>query len=77
MALFREEIFLTFVVPPSTALPSPTATDSPVITDVDECASTIKPACSENAVCVNHPTGFSCTCNQGYFGDGISCFGES
>jgi len=36
--------------------------------DVDECAAD---ACAENAVCENTPGSFTCTCAEGYTGDGV------
>ena len=32
--------------------------------------------CAENATCMNIPGNFSCTCNEGYTGDGTSCEGK-
>ena len=44
--------------------------------DIDECASPGDNNCSTNATCTNTPGGFTCTCNQGYTGDGTTCEGE-
>ena len=41
------------------------------IVDFDECNN-----CSTNAACTNTPGGFTCTCNQGYTGDGVTCMGK-
>ena len=41
--------------------------------DVDECA-TNRYNCHSQATCKNNPGGFSCTCNNGYQGNGIECF---
>ena len=43
--------------------------------DIDECADRSND-CSPNALCVNTPGSFSCACNQGYSGSGITCSGE-
>ena len=44
--------------------------------DIDECA-TDADNCHTNAACTNTPPGgFTCTCNQGYTGDGITCTGK-
>ena len=32
--------------------------------------------CAENATCMNTPGNFSCTCIEGYTGDGTSCEGK-
>jgi hypothetical protein len=32
--------------------------------------------CSSNATCTNTSGSFTCTCNQGYIGDGVTCTGE-
>jgi hypothetical protein len=44
-------------------------------TDIDECVSGAD-NCDANAACTNTPGGFTCTCNQGYTGDGTSCTGK-
>jgi hypothetical protein len=43
--------------------------------DIDECA-TGADNCDTNADCTDTPGSFTCTCNQGYTGDGFSCAGE-
>ncbi|MBN1944488.1 MAG: hypothetical protein JW797_02375 [Bradymonadales bacterium] len=40
--------------------------------DVDECAEGTD-NCSANATCTNTADGYTCTCNQGYTGDGVIC----
>ena len=32
--------------------------------------------CSEHADCINIPGNFTCTCIEGYFGDGFNCSGN-
>ena len=43
--------------------------------DIDECASATTNNCDSNATCTNTPGGFTCMCNQGYTGNGITCEG--
>ena len=43
--------------------------------DIDECALGIDD-CAENANCTNTPGSFSCMCDEGYVGDGITCVGK-
>ncbi len=43
-------------------------------TDIDECREDMH-NCHENANCIDTVGSFSCSCNSGYFGDGISCEG--
>jgi len=44
--------------------------------DIDECA-TNKGGCNTLASCSNTPGSFTCTCNKGYKGNGITCKGMS
>ncbi len=46
------------------------------IPDTDECATGLHD-CDPNAQCENTPGSFTCTCNPGYFGNGIFCTGEA
>ncbi|EDO48381.1 predicted protein, partial [Nematostella vectensis] len=39
--------------------------------DIDEC--TNASACHVNAACTNTPGSYTCTCKQGYHGDGKRC----
>ena len=43
-------------------------------TDIDECSAEPNP-CDENADCVNIDGSFSCTCKEGFTGDGKTCQG--
>ena len=45
------------------------------ISDNNEC-STNTHNCNSNAVCTNIDGGFSCKCNSGFQGDGVTCTGE-
>ena len=47
-----------------------------IVSDIVECA-TGADNCDTNAVCINTPGGFTCSCNQGYTGEGVTCMGES
>jgi len=42
--------------------------------DEDECILGTH-TCDDNAACTNIPGGFTCKCNQGYSGDGMTCTG--
>ena len=44
------------------------------ISDIDECEG--PSPCDDNAVCSNTPGSFTCACNEGYSGDGMTCAGE-
>ena len=41
--------------------------------DINECESNDSDNCDENAQCTNTNGSFTCTCNSGYSGDGVSC----
>ncbi|HVM66199.1 MAG TPA: EGF domain-containing protein, partial [Acidimicrobiales bacterium] len=55
----------------STNRPNPVQV-SVAATDVDECAQHAS-NCDTNASCYNTAGGFTCTCNPGYAGNGVSC----
>ena len=42
--------------------------------DIDECTSDPSP-CNENADCTNSDGSYSCTCKQGFTGNGTVCNG--
>jgi len=44
------------------------------VADVDECAEGTA-GCSADASCTNVGGGYTCTCNDGYDGDGLTCDG--
>ena len=41
--------------------------------DINECESNDSNNCDKNAQCTNTDGSFTCTCNSGYSGDGVSC----
>ena len=41
------------------------------ISDINECA--IGTPCGANAICTDTFGSFSCQCNQGFTGDGVTC----
>ena len=43
-------------------------------TDIDECSAR-QAECSANAVCHNLQGSYSCSCKEGYYGDGKNCTG--
>ena len=47
----------------------------PVYTDVDECSQEGVAPCSDNATCFNEVGGFTCSCNDGFTGNGLNCLG--
>lgn len=42
--------------------------------DVDECATDMD-NCAQQATCTDTEGSFTCTCNTGYTGDGMTCTG--
>ena len=44
--------------------------------DINECTTRIT-ICDANAACTNTLGSFTCTCNPGYTGDGVSCRGNN
>ena len=45
-----------------------------MVSELDECSSDPSP-CDENALCTNSDGSYSCTCKQGFTGDGTLCEG--
>ena len=45
-----------------------------ITADIDECSADSRP-CGENADCTNSEGSYSCTCKQGFTGDGAVCEG--
>ncbi len=43
--------------------------------DINECTDNSH-NCDANATCTNTAGGFTCACNTGYSGDGITCTGD-
>ena len=43
--------------------------------DIDECSADSS-ICDENASCNNTDGSYSCTCKQGFTGDGLTCNGK-
>ncbi|KAL8537680.1 hypothetical protein ACS0TY_012714 [Phlomoides rotata] len=43
---------------------------APGCTDIDECGESRTNPCYSNAICTNTPGHFSCSCPEGYYGDG-------
>jgi len=44
------------------------------MTDINECSLGTH-NCNANATCINTNGGFSCSCNSGFSGNGVSCSG--
>ena len=45
------------------------------ISDINECEG--PSPCDENAQCANTIGSFTCACNEGYSGDGMTCTGQN
>ena len=43
--------------------------------DIDECTDDTD-NCATNAACMNTPGSFTCTCSQGFTGNGVMCRGK-
>ena len=41
--------------------------------DTDECASSSANNCSSNAICTNNIGSYTCSCKNGFSGDGFTC----
>ena len=46
-----------------------------ISSDIDECVLGTD-NCDENAACTNTAGSFTCACNTGYSGDGVTCTGK-
>ena len=46
-----------------------------IISDIDECTAGTD-NCHDHATCKNDPGAFSCVCDSGYGGDGVTCSGK-
>ena len=44
--------------------------------DINECSSGENNNCHENAICTNTLGSFTCQCQNGYTGNGITCNGK-
>ena len=44
--------------------------------DVDECAEHYTNKCNHNARCINQDGGYLCQCKDGFYGNGLKCFGN-
>ena len=44
--------------------------------DIDECDDSSLNNCHADATCINSVPGFSCSCNAGFQGNGITCIGK-
>ena len=45
-------------------------------TDINECESEFSSPCDVNARCTNLPGSYTCSCNEGYTGNGKRCKGR-
>ena len=52
-------------------------TESFCLTDIDECSSASQHECDPNANCKNTVGSHSCSCKEGFSGDGRSCSGRT
>ena len=50
---------------------------APPCSDIVECASSELNQCHPQATCANTDGSFTCTCNEGYAGDGRICEGKN
>ena len=47
-----------------------------IVSDIDECESSLSNNCSINALCTNTEGSHICRCRKGYEGDGRNCKGK-
>ena len=45
--------------------------------DINECHAASDNNCSPNAICANTNGSYTCTCKNGFTGNGVTCLGES
>ena len=45
-------------------------------TDIDECATDADNCDDTNGICTNTEGSFTCACNAGFNGDGVTCSGN-
>ena len=48
----------------------------PMSTEIDECADAALNNCHENASCSDTDGSYTCGCNTGFTGDGVTCAGS-
>ena len=48
----------------------------PNCNDVDECSFAYLNECGYNAKCINKMGGYNCECNDGFYGNGLSCLSK-
>ena len=51
-----------------------TMTEHNIFSDINECKMGV-PVCHVNATCYNTPGSYVCTCDSGFYGDGVTCTG--
>ena len=48
-----------------------------ILLDIDECADSALNNCHADATCTNTVGSYTCACDAGYNGDGITCAGSN